>query len=430
MTGVRTVSGSKTAGSKTVGSKKAGSKTARAVAKDLRIAKALQSLAEVTREKLARHPLGHLAHTSRGDLELPIHLPLGHGDVDPAAADQLEEAIDRELEALLTHRAVFRPGHVYCLRCASAECEHSELPDSRQIFVGYGPTGLPRFLDFAQWLLEVKHAGLDDLYRRPPRLVLAILPSELLESEILDAYKDRRGAFRIHGQVVAGWFQVPNAKGVQTPIALTFQVVSSRRRHGKRRGLRRLGLNVLARDPDGQPLDHLYDRLRTVPWTPVVRWGQQALESVEKSQAQDTKNTSRSGKAKKRRKFEERIEGILRGIARRLEHDRRSRDRRTEHGQQRHTEGDRPTRMALGDLARARDESVLLDVRRKTFIVLGGRGRAHVWNNGGKLVTSIRYAPESIERKKAQGIWRSASPQEITHLRKSVGAWTPEASGG
>ena len=64
--------------------------------------------------------------------------------------------------------------------------------------------------------------------------------------------------------------------------------------------------------------------------------------------------------------------------------------------------------MALRDLARAGDDNVLFDLRRETLIVLGDKGRAHVWSAAGKLVTSIRYSPDSIGKKKKLEIWRQA----------------------
>ena len=142
-----------------------------------------------------------------------------------------------------------------------------------------------------------------------------------------------------------------------------------------------------------------------------MRWSQEALASIERFQGRKSATPER---------LSERIEGVLGGIARRLEHHRRSHDRRTRHAQRRHQDGDRPTRMALTDLARASDENILFDGRRETCVVLGEKGRAHVWNVAGKLVTSIRYSPESIEKKRKLGIWRQASREEIASLREVV----------
>ena len=205
-------------------------------------------------------------------------------------------------------------------------------------------------------------------------------------------------------------------------MALTFQVLSTahkgrrgRRGRGRsgrgRSGKRRLGLNILGTGPAGEPLAELYDRLGSIPWAGAVRWSQEALDSIERSQGKKSATPERlSG----------RIEGILRGIARRLEHHRRSQDRRTGHAQKRHKEGDRPTHMALRDLHRAGDDNVLLDLRRETLIVLGDKSRAHVWTAAGKLVTSIRYSPDSIEKKKNLEIWRQSKASEIAALRKAV----------
>jgi hypothetical protein len=114
-------------------------------------------------------------------------------------------------------------------------------------------------------------------------------------------------------------------------------------------------------------------------------------------------------------------------VARRLEKDWRGKERRTRHGQQRHEEKDRPTRMALADLARAAPENLLFDTRRETLVVVGDRGRAHVFNLAGKLVTSVRYNPAIIEKRRNNGVWRPAAAEEIRKVREQVEAVAAEA---
>ncbi len=389
---------------------------------------AIESLSRAAGERLARHPLGHLAN-GRGDrLELTLQIPVNAAGGLDDAVGEARSSLEREIEGLLAHRAAFQPGRVLCIRCASAECEHSVPGSPRQVFAGYGATGIAQYQDFGQWLLERQHPEIDRLYRRPPRLVTGVASGVELTGQLLGAFREKRLDYRIHGQVAAGWFAIPGSKGStaggqtrQQPggaVALTFQVLSTarkgrrgRRGRGRRSGRRRLGLNILGTGPAGEPLAELYDRLDAIPWAEAVRWSQQALDSIERSQGKKSATPERlSG----------RIEGVLNGIARRLEHHRRSRDRRTGHAQKRHREGDRPTDMALKDLARAGDGSVLFDLRRETLIVLGDKGRAHVWGAAGKLVTSIRYSPDSIEKKKKLEIWRQATAQEIAALRQAV----------
>ncbi len=393
--------------------------------------RALEALSAAARERLARHPMAHLLAGAKTELELTLKVPVARqtaADRDRAAA-RAHRLLVAELEAALGHRAAFRPGRIFCLRCASADCEHAAPPGPRQVFAGYGPSGVPRFLDFPQWLLERQHPEVDRIYRRPPELVTDIASGRDLCGELLSAFRDPAHDYRIHGQVAAGWFRL---RGVLRPaarpaaserepvnaddgpgvLALTFQVLSSAERQGRRRGRRRLALNVVGAGFGGAPLESLHDRLDPIPWTSVARWGQSVLSSIERSQDRPKATPE---------VLSQRIEGVLTSIARRLEQERRSRDRRTTHADRRHAEGDRPTRMARQDLARAGDEAILVDERRQTTIVLGDRGRAHVWSGDGKLVTSIRYSPESIEGKKKRGLWRPAREEEILGLRKVTG---------
>jgi hypothetical protein len=371
------------------------------------VRRALEELAGVARGRLERHPQGHRIAGSKTRLELQLTVPLGPLDDD--LVERAEKALEQELATLLDHHLAFRPGRVFCLRCGSADCEHAASDDPRHVFAGYGPSGLPRFEDFGQWLLERSNPHIDRLYQDPPRLVTDQLSGKALHANLLPAFRDKKTDYRLHGQVTAGWFRVPRRDRTPAVIALTFQVLSSA---GRRRGRRLLGLNLLGRGPEGESLGDLYDRLDHLPWRPAAEWAQEALESVERGQAR---------KGSTAQWVEERIEGILGGIARRLHQGRRARDRRTGHAQKRHESGKRPTNMALVDLSRAKDDSVLYDERRQTLVVLGSRGRAHVWSPEGKLVTSIRYSPESIEKKKRQEIWRQAKPEEVVLLRKNLG---------
>ena len=130
-----------------------------------RVAEALRLLAEEARLRLERHPWGHLLSGRRDELPLTLALPTrvqdGTGAPLAERAADASRGIDEALQALLGHRAAIRPGAVFCLRCASAGCEHAMPADPRQVFAGYGSTGIPRFEGFGQLLLEYI-AGMDD----------------------------------------------------------------------------------------------------------------------------------------------------------------------------------------------------------------------------------------------------------------------------
>lgn len=397
----------------------------------------IETLAATVREKLTRHPQGHLAFEGRtggrkSHLELLLRIPVGVPDAAlDDAVDDAEQALGEEIEALLAERALVRPGRVLCLRCGTSVCEHAAPQSCREVFAGYAATGLPRFVDYGQWLLERGHPRLDEIYRPPrpgargrparfpggeasslkppPGLVTEVVSGRELSGELLPAYRDR--GFHVHALLTAGYFQVPQPPVGTTGLALSFLVLSTVRRGGKRRRGRRLALQVLGVGPEGEPLTSLYDRLPTVPWQAVLAWGQQVLQTIESSQgSQKSTPAGLSG----------RIEGLLRSMGRRLEQDRRARERRTGHAEKRHRQGDRPTRMARSDLARGEAGSFFVDERRSTVVVLGERGRAHVWSSAGKLVTSIRYSAESIEKKLHLEIWRKATAEEVANLRRRV----------
>ncbi len=371
-----------------------------------RVQAAVELLAQELRARLASHPAGHLLHGRGGALELSLRLPLSPRDGDLERAGRAATAeLENELAAILSRQATFRPGRVFCLRCGTAACEHAAPATCREVFTGYGPSGLPRFQDFPAWLLAHADAVVDRLYEDPALFVSRVVGEATLTADLLPAFRDQATDFRLHGEVVAGWYRGSDRDGLPASLAVSFQVVSTR----SPRGQRLYGLNLVAVGPGGEPLEAFCGRLGEVPWAGPVRWAQQVLAQIGEAA------TGRGRDARERR-----IEGLLLGLAARLEKDRRAEGRRTKHASQRHRQGDRPTRMAIADLARALPEQLLIDDRRDTVVVLGERGRAHIWSRAGKLVTSVRYSPEAIERRRKEGFWRPARGEEVSALRAEV----------
>ncbi|MGB5159705.1 MAG: hypothetical protein WBP10_16110 [Thermoanaerobaculia bacterium] len=371
------------------------------------LALALRLLAKEIGRRLRVHPSGHLLEGGDETLEVRLRVPIHqHEGWLENAREEASSSLNNGLHQVVVHRAVFHPGHLYCLRCASPSCEHSLPANGKEVFAGYGPSGLPRFLDLGQWLLEQKDPRVDLLYATPRRLIAHTTIGSQLTDQLLPAFRDADSGYHIHGQVTAGWYSFPTVQGFKESLALSFQVVSSRPPGGQRR----FGLNLIGVAPEDQPLENLFDRIGELPWMPAARWAQDALRQIERA-ATTTQDIDEE-------KLEKRLQGLLSGLARRLERHHRSRRRRTSHAQQRHRQGDRPTWKALSDLASAKDDDLLFDTRKKTLIVLGDRGRAHVFNQAGKLVTSIRYSPSSIERRRERHLWRSATDEEIASLRE------------
>ncbi len=351
-------------------------------------------LRRMLREVLARRPGGHLVEPALEAVDLHLRLTLRGPQAGPEAfAEALRHALEAVVDDAVEEAAAFRPGDAFCHRCGKGACSHAAPPSARHVFVGYGPTGLPRFEDFAQRCLDLHHPDVDRLYADPPAFLAWVESGRALNHDLLPAFAAPRCA--LLGQVVAGFYPVRvhdrEGRGV---LALTFQTMATRRRDGTRR----LGLNVLGRTPAGEDLGLLFERQRDLPWRAGVRWAQAALGGMEEPS-------------------ENRVRSILEGLARRLTRDRRARERRTAHAEVRHEAGDRPTRQAVVDVRASRRETeVLVDERSGALVVLGARGRTHFFSPEGRLVSSVRYSREAIERKRRLGLWRDAGKDEAAVL--------------
>jgi hypothetical protein len=367
-------------------------------------------LRRMIREQLDRKPGGHLIDGDIKRLDLHLSLALDGTQEDPQRfAAELVRSIDALLDDAVEHAAAFRPGHAWCHRCERADCEHSRPPGCRHVFIGYAPTGMPRWEDFAQHALDRSHPEVDRLYDDPPAFVTLVQDQGELHGGMLSAFRDE--SYELLGQVIAGFYRVParveEGRGV---LALTLQVAASR----PSRGRQRIGLNVIGRTPAGENLDLLWERQDELPWRRAVRWAQSALGTLDRSRP----GPRRRGRVVRGEELQQRVDGIIRGLARRLERDRRSRGRRTRHAEQRHNSGERPTRKAIDDAREASAESMMVDETRRTIVVLGQRGRTHFFTPDGRLVSSVRYGRDAIARKIKQDRWRPATGDEIEALRR------------
>lgn len=381
-----------------------------------------KGLSRLVRDLVKRRPGGHLIESQLPEFE--IRLPFrasGVGADRSAFCRALRRDVERQIDEAIELSAAFRPGHAFCHRCNDATCEHSLPPSSRHVFVRYAPTGLPCWEEFAQFCLAQRHPDVDRLYANPPAFVSLVQDAGTLRADLLESFQvDRQ---ELLGQLTAGFFSLRSqACEGRSILALTIQVTASRSPGGPRR----LGLNVLGRTPKGEDLSMLWDRQEDMAWRRGVRWAQEALATIERD--------VRARGGRKRRsisqpELESRVAGILNGLARRLEQDLRSRQRRTTHADRRHQEGDRPTRSALNDIRVARSaEAFLFDERRGTLVILGDRGRTHFFTREGRLVSSVRYSREAIERKRGAGLWRAASEDETRVIREKL--QLPHAGGG
>jgi hypothetical protein len=141
----------------------------------------------------------------------------------------------------------------------------------------------------------------------------------------------------------------------------------------------------------------------------------------------DTESMRLQGKAQHGEVDEEAfVRPLLQDLAQKLAGRARSAGRRTQHAVDRSDEGQRPTPRAYPDASEANDESILWDTDQNTIVVLGGKGRVHVFTSQAKHVTSVMMQGAAIERRRHQGRWRLAEPEERgefrIHLKRLIAA--------
>lgn len=380
-----------------------------AAAPDDRLRQALALLGAAARDRLRAAG----GNGRRPELELTLRVPLAEGP-STAAVEALDHELAAALRDVLAAGALCPPARVWCPRCAGAECEHAVPADPRQVFAGYGASGLPRFLDLGQLLLERQHPRVAELYDERPRLLTLVQGWSELGGALLPAYRERLGGLRLHGQVVAGWYRAATpAGGGHDRLAIGIQLLSS---GGRRRRRHALHL-VAAADP--ALLEALHDRHGRLPWADALRWGETTLEEIHAALRRPRPPAPAA--------LDARLQGLLHHLAERLERPFHGRHRRTGHAEERHSSmppenGGRPTRTALADLREAPAERVLFDPRHETFVVLGPHGRTHVFASGGKLVTSVRYPAATIARRQKDGVWRPTTGEQAGALRARVAA--------
>lgn len=371
---------------------------------DERLRRALELLADAARDRL--RALGNGA-PQREPLSLALRLPLdGASEALARSAGELAGELEEELRAVVAARSLCPPGRVACARCGSSGCEHAAPADPRLVFAGWGPSGIPRFVDFGQLLLERGHPRVGELYAERPPLLTLVVPGRELLADLLPAWREHLGGLRVHGQVSAGWYR-PRGEADGQRAALTFQVLSAG--HGRRRRFTLHGLGAAA---DPALLEALQDHHGRLPWADARRWAEATLQQIAAAASSPRPPAPAA--------LEARLDGLLQHLAERLERPHRGSQRRTAHGQERHHTGHRPTRAAVADLRDAPAERVLWDARHETFVVLGPRGRTHVFGSEGKLVTSVRYPAATIDKRQKLGHWRPTSAGQAAALLSRV----------
>ena len=317
-------------------------------------------------------------------------------DVRHAAGTAVEQILKRVRE-VREHEKALRPGAVYSYFADSAHAEGCRPTEPRQVFDGYSSTGKPVFSDFVTMAIERKDPNIDRLLAGEDIVLTRVTLGRVLRTQQLAEFGGNSPVFKILGQVDAGLFRVLGGPG---KCAFSFQLLRGTTLEGRLR----LRLHpVSAVDPmdlADPALPQLMNRFQRHLDTEAMR-----LEGQSKGAEIDE---------------EAFVLPLLNEFAQKLEGRTRNTGRRTQHGLERTEGGQRPTSRAFPDAGEASDDDILWDLDQNTVVVLGGKGRVHVFTPQGKHVTSVMMQGSAIERRRHMGRWRLAEPEERGEFRIQI----------
>lgn len=347
------------------------------------------------------------------ELNLKVSLKKKGGHQEAGVA--IMEALDRAIHEGLRSAGAFQLGSVYCFLCDRPDCEHSVPVERTATFIGYAPHGKPEWRSFINVCIERKEERVDQLYGLNPDVIAIVQEPDELEDGLLTGFGKGDQAYRLLGQVVAGLLPPSLDRRVrsETRIAMTLQLIETQGRGGGRR----IRLNVL-----GLGQDDLNEAAANGgPRSPAEALRRTLMALRERVDVLGRRH-ARSVRAKKPLDLEAEVRPVLRKLRADIERIFRSSKRRTTHAERRHTSGERPTGDAMNDVAHASAEHFYHDSRRNTVVVLGARGRAHVFSPAGRHVTSLRLDPGELRRKTERQRWTPLAPEAAMELRTRLTA--------
>jgi hypothetical protein len=354
-------------------------------------------------------------------LPVPVRLDPVAGGPDAAEVGRLVRDLSGRVDEALRGRRAFRTGRVHCFQCDVEDCGHDRPTSPADTFLGYSPTGKPVWGDFANLLLERRDPRVDLLYAAPPEVVAIVMDAAELTGELLPGFGRGDRAFDVLGQVVAGLVPVDLSTG-RSPAsraAMTLQVVQTRGGGESRR----LRLNLLGLT--GDEIAH-HASIRSVRGP--AEWLRRAVADTRARLEAIGRAVHAAERRGQRPDVEAEVAPMLRRLATDLERVFRHDARRTAHGRERHLEGERPTATAMRDARETAEDRFLHDAERDTLVVLGPRGRAHVFTRDGRHVTSMVLGPGEVDRKFVRSRWRPMSREAVAAFRETLRSSSPQPS--
>jgi hypothetical protein len=356
------------------------------------------------------------AYSGPAELRLPLEVavrPLENWALrfDPP----LETQVLEQLQEAQAERMAPLPGRVYCYRCRSSTCAHARPPDPLQVFFGYSQTGEPEWRELAQALIHWGDDRTDQLFGSPPAILARMLYGRPLRERQLASFGRASKTYAILAQTVAGYFPLRSPSGGPPQrLALTFQAVESRTPGGDLR----LTLNVIGGLSEPAVLDELLADDRG--WAPVVFRAKEiaarAIQEIERK----TRLAREGHRRDEASRLMRQVPVVLSRLAESLERGERQRKRRTQHAEDRRSAGTRPVHTALQDALALAPEGWHEDTRTGARVAVTPEGRAHLFSETGRHITSFLLEAPALEHRLRIGRWRKLEASEALRFREHL----------
>lgn len=346
---------------------------------------------------LKRRAGGSRLGTDAGDsVELSLPLPLRRG-ATRASAEALVTRLRGELEQRVMDAGLVVPGRVWNFATESFDSDCARPEDPRHVLVGYGLEGRPRWADLVTLAIEKKHDAVEQLLAGREGAVAFAERGDVVTEGVKPAFDPESIPFRIVGQLVCGLFESSEAG---RRVALTIQVLASKRDGNSER--------LICHAVSAVDLADLPD--------PSVR---KILKNFDGRLIDLAKQLDGKRAAGETPDVAEAVLPLLRELARRLSQDAKNRSRKTDHARDREDEG-RPTAQAFPEARSARDHHLYMDNEEQTIVVVGKKGRIHVFSPDARHVTSVVMPPANVRQRVKSGRWRLAEANERGSFREAL----------
>jgi hypothetical protein len=327
-------------------------------------------------------------------MELNIRVPLDDERGLRAAAGAAVDQILGRVREVREHEQALRPGSVFCYFHGSANAEGCRPTEPRQVFDGYTSTGRPKFSDFVTMAIERKDPQIERLLAGDDVVLTHVTMGRVLRTQQLAEFGQHSPVYKILGQVDAGLFRVLGREG---RCAFSFQLLRGTTLEGRPRLRMHAVSSVDLMDVADPSVLHTLSRFQRHLDEEALRLsGKQSNGEVDE---------------------EEFVLPLLQELAERLRGRHMRESRRTQHAIERSEEGQRPTPKAYPDASEAADDQILYDTEKNTIVVVGPKGRVHVFTPQARHVTSVMMQGSAIHARRQQGRWREAEPDERGEFR-------------